>query len=131
MKSVTDQIKAERMKAESQRYHIKFRTMWRAIEGPAIAEEFAFSDKRRWRFDFAHRPSMVAIEIEGGVWSGGRHTSGSGFTKDCEKYNQAALMGWAVFRLTPNQITFTNLETFAQFMRDRSHKMADAYEAAS
>lgn len=41
---------------------------------------------------------MIAVELEGGVWTGGRHTRGSGFIADCEKYNRAAAMGYFVFR---------------------------------
>ena len=44
------------------------------------------------------------MEIEGGVWSGGRHTRGIGFVKDMEKYNAAASLGWRVFRFTPQQV---------------------------
>ena len=123
-------ILKEKRKADAQRHHIKFRMMWKAIAGPALGEECQFSPKRRWRFDFAHKPSLVAVEIEGGVWSGGRHTRGSGYVKDCEKYNEAALTGWTVLRLTPELITFPNLETIAAFMRTRATKMADPYENA-
>lgn len=48
---------------------------------------------------------MVAVEVEGGVWTGGRHTSGSGFIKDMEKYNTALLHGWRVYRTTPKMLT--------------------------
>jgi very-short-patch-repair endonuclease len=70
-----------------------------------VDDEFKFHPKRRWRFDF-HIPSLkIAIEIEGGIWmKSGRHTSGSGYTKDMEKYNNAALMGYIVLRFTPSQI---------------------------
>lgn len=66
--------------------------------------EFKFHPERRWRFDFAWPENKVAMEIEGGVWSRGRHTRGSGFVKDIEKYNAAASLGWRVFRFTPQQV---------------------------
>lgn len=62
--------------------------------------EYKFCETRRWRFDFAWLERKIAVEIEGGTWTGGRHTRGSGFAKDCEKYNHAALDGWRVFRFT-------------------------------
>jgi len=55
---------------------------------------------RRWRFDFAYPDKMIAIECEGGTWSGGRHSRGQGFEDDCIKYNTAAIMGWVVLRFT-------------------------------
>jgi very-short-patch-repair endonuclease len=60
--------------------------------------EYRFHPTRKWRFDFAFPDRMVAVEIEGGVWTGGRHTRGSGFVADIEKYNAAAALGWFVFR---------------------------------
>jgi very-short-patch-repair endonuclease len=60
--------------------------------------EYRFAPPRRWRADFAILPQRILIEIEGGVWSGGRHTRGWGFENDCEKYNCAALLGWKVLR---------------------------------
>lgn len=60
--------------------------------------EFEFHPTRRWRFDFAFPDRMCAVECEGAVWTNGRHTRGSGFVADCEKYNEAARLGWFVFR---------------------------------
>ena len=47
---------------------------------------------------------MIAAEIEGGTWSGGRHTRGSGYEKDCEKYNEAVRLGWSVLRFTAKMV---------------------------
>jgi len=81
--------------------------------------EYKFHPKRKWRFDFALPDRMVAIEIEGGVWSGGRHTRGSGYIKDLEKYNQAALMGWAILRFTSDQvISGEAIDTVLQYLND-------------
>lgn len=67
-------------------------------------KEHKFHDKRKWKFDFAFLREMVAIECEGGVWTNGRHTRGSGFIADIEKYNVAAAMGWKVFRFDGGMI---------------------------
>ena len=59
--------------------------------------------ERRWRFDYACLIRKIAIEVEGGVWSGGRHTRGAGFIADMTKYNRATSLGWRVLRYTPDQ----------------------------
>ena len=71
---------------------------------PRPVREFAFHPTRKWRFDFAWPEYKIAVECEGGAWSGGRHTRGAGFIADCEKYNAAALAGWRVFRFTGEMI---------------------------
>jgi len=67
---------------------------------PPPEREHGFHSTRLWRFDFAWPEQCVALEVEGGVRSNGRHTRGSGFEADCEKYNEAGLLGWTVFRVT-------------------------------
>ena len=71
---------------------------------PGAVAEFRFHPSRRWRFDFAWPDKKLAVEIEGGTWSGGRHTSGKGYRADCEKYSNAAIMGWAVIRVTTDML---------------------------
>ena len=71
---------------------------------PEAIPEYRFDKTRRWRFDFSYPEYKIATEMEGGVWTGGRHTRGSGFTKDCEKYNAAVLQGWKVLRYTTSNI---------------------------
>lgn len=66
--------------------------------------EYQFDSKRRWRFDFVWPSRMVAVELEGGMYSGGRHTRGAGFEKDCEKYNAASLAGWKLGRFTSSMV---------------------------
>lgn len=70
----------------------------------AVVPEFKFHPTRKWRADFAIPERMILIEIEGGVWIGGRHQTGTGFSADCEKYSHAALLGYKVFRFTPEMV---------------------------
>ena len=71
---------------------------------PRPEREWKFDAKRRWRFDYAWPHQMVALEVEGGVWTGGRHTRGAGFVRDMEKYNRAAVLGWRLLRVTPDKL---------------------------
>ena len=71
---------------------------------PEPVPEFRFAPPRKWRFDYAWPPEKVALEIEGGVWTQGRHTRGSGYIKDIEKYSEAAVRGWKVIRVTPDTL---------------------------
>lgn len=71
---------------------------------PMPVREYRFAPPRKWRFDYAWPDLKIALEVEGGVWTRGRHTRGAGFLKDVEKYNAAASLGWLVLRCTPNQL---------------------------
>lgn len=88
----------------------KFLEEWSKRYDIPLEREYRFAPPRRWRFDFAHVMAHVAVELEGGIFSGGRHTRGYGYQADAEKYNHAAAMGWMVFRLTTGQVTPENLE---------------------
>ena len=72
--------------------------------GIPCEKEHKFHPVRKWRFDYAVPTAKVALEVEGGVWTGGRHTSPKGFLGDIEKYNTATLMGWKVLRTTPDEL---------------------------
>lgn len=63
-------------------------------------QEYRFHPVRKWRLDFADPVCKIGVEIEGGTWVMGRHSRGSGYAKDCEKYNELAASGWRVFRYT-------------------------------
>ena len=69
---------------------------------PGWEPEYRFHKTRKWRLDYGNPKRKLAVEIEGGIWIKGRHTTGSGFKKDIEKYNTLASMGWLLFRCTPS-----------------------------
>lgn len=71
---------------------------------PPAVPEYYFALPRKWRFDRAYPSCRLAVEVEGGTWSGGRHVRGNGFEADCAKYDHAVLLGWRVLRFTGRMI---------------------------
>jgi len=97
--------------------------------------EYKFHKRRKWRFDYAWPEYKIAIEYEGIVTEkpdinlvialaktqkygaiksilerNTRHTSLTGYTKDCEKYTYANFLGWKLIRITA--IMLSNGEAF-------------------
>lgn len=81
--------------------------------------EHKFHPTRKWRFDYAFPSLRVAVEIDGGVWTYGRHNRASGYLKDLEKFNEAAAEGWTVLKFTPDE----------QFTAGAIHAIGRALEA--
>lgn len=71
---------------------------------PEPETEYRFHPTRKWRFDLAFPAEKLAVEVEGGSWVRGRHTTGSGFEEDCRKYAEAAILGWRLIRVTGHLI---------------------------
>ncbi|WP_171405591.1 DUF559 domain-containing protein [Acinetobacter sp. WCHAc010052] len=67
-------------------------------------QEFQFNSERKWRADFHLVDTKILIEVEGGVWSNGRHTRGKGYIADMGKYNSAAVLGYTVLRFSTEQV---------------------------
>jgi very-short-patch-repair endonuclease len=69
-----------------------------------LLRNYRFHATRLWLFDFAWPEQRVALEVDGGHASGGRHVRPKGFEADCEKINAAVLDGWAVLRVTSTHV---------------------------
>ena len=75
---------------------------------------------RKFRFDFAfiqpeHR---LLIEINGGTYSKGGHSTGTGINRDYEKNNLAVLNGWRVLSFDTKQVkSGAALEVVEKFLR--------------
>ena len=76
----------------------------KALKIDGWCQEYKFHSDRRWRFDFAWPSQKIAVECDGAIWAGGRHLRPQGFINDCEKCNEAAILGWKVLRVTPEHI---------------------------
>lgn len=85
--------------ADRSQYEDAFAIQIRAAGLPEPTREFLFHPIRKWRFDFGWPDELVAAEVEGGIYSNGRHVTPAGFIEDCRKYNEATLLGWRVLRL--------------------------------
>lgn len=65
----------------------------------------------RMALGFLWPEERVIVEVEGGQWAQGRHQRGGGMEGDCEKYNEASLMGFMVLRFTTGQVVRARLWT--------------------
>lgn len=74
--------------------------------------ELMFSSFRKFRFDVAIPDMKVAVEYEGLMSVKSGHTTITGYTKDCDKYNLAQIEGWTVLRYT-----VTNYKNFPEDLK--------------
>ena len=107
-------VKATRAKGRSKRPKVKSEKIPNEFEAKLARElktlkiefeqEFEFHPKRKWRADFHLVGKKILVEVEGAIWSGGRHTRGKGYLGDMEKYNAATMMGFQVIRFSTDQV---------------------------
>jgi very-short-patch-repair endonuclease len=93
---------------------------YRATGLPDPVYEHRFDPVRKWRFDLAWPRYKVALEVDGGIWTRGRHARGSGIAGDHEKNNAALLAGWALFRCQPREVCL--LATMAMLRQAMSQR---------
>ena len=58
---------------------------------------------RRYRFDFTFS-GMKYVEVDGGIWIKGGHSTGIGISQDRDKDLAAFLAGWRGLRFTSDHI---------------------------
>jgi very-short-patch-repair endonuclease len=71
---------------------------------PEPVREFRFHPPRMWRVDFAFVEQRLAVEIEGGIYRGGGHTTVNGIRRDIAKANQLMFDGWRLLRVHGDQV---------------------------
>jgi len=73
---------------------------------------------RKFRVDVCWRASMTVLEMDGGIWKVGGHSTGRGILRDMEKANLLQVAGWIVLRVTPQQLCTTEtLQLLQQVLR--------------
>lgn len=89
--------------------------------------EHKFHPVRKWRMDYACPALKICIEIDGGIFIGGRHSRPIGMLKDNEKFNTAASMGWVVLKFTPQQKNkFETFDIVTETIRERLKEIKGA-----
>ena len=63
---------------------------------PEPEREAAVIPGRKFRFDFCFTEQRLLIEVNGGTYTKGAHSTGRGIARDYEKCNLATLAGWRV-----------------------------------
>jgi very-short-patch-repair endonuclease len=71
---------------------------------PLLRREVEFHPVRHWRFDFVFLDYPIAVEIDGGTFSGGRHTRGDGYEEDCRKLNEGEIASYMILRFTGRMV---------------------------
>lgn len=85
---------------------------------PLPKVEYRFFPERKWKADYCWIDHLLILETEGAVWVQGRHTRGSGFVKDIEKYNTMTLLGYRLIRVpTPDLCKRSTLDLIRQLIR--------------
>lgn len=112
--------KIEKISTEKRAIEMSLFILKREGTIPDYVQELQFSNTRKFRFDWAVPSLKIAIEYEGLMSEKSGHTTIHGYTKDCIKYNLAALEGWKVLRYTAlnYQEMPTDLKNLAIFLNN-------------
>lgn len=94
--------------------------------------EYAFHPTRKFRADFYLADYRLLIEVEGGTKGKSRHTSHKGYSRDQDKYNAAAILGFSRLAFTTEQVcNGTAIQTIETFIQSAPLRRNEYYEQGS
>lgn len=105
---------------------INWLRLWRTLgNGCEPESQVQFHPTRKWRFDFAFPSARLAIELQGGLFKGGKgggtgkggHNNVRGFIRDCDKFNAAQELGWTVLKYTQKHLDERPVQSIEQVRR--------------
>ena len=114
------ELKLLKLRAQREKFTGSFEKLWKQCGGPVLATEHRYHKTRMWRFDYAHLDTNVAIELDGGLFTGGGHVRPQHVQDTCDKKNEAILAGWVVFTLGTGIITEDRVRAIVEFVKQKN-----------
>jgi very-short-patch-repair endonuclease len=100
--------------------------VWKAWAVFQLQEGLKSRKPPPFRADFAWPNAQVAVEINGGIWRPGGHSTGSGITRDITKTTLAQLSGWVLIPLSESHVFDDNpfwLRLIADLVTERRDQL--------
>ena len=81
-------------------------TQMKQVGLPTPVRQFKAIPGRKFAFDFAwpDAKNKLLVEVNGGIWIKGGHSTGLGISRDYEKSNLAQINGYKVFHFSSDMI---------------------------
>ena len=73
--------------------------------GVPYCRQYVYVPGRNFRADFALPSLRLLVEVQGGIYSRRAHGSITGVLADLKRGNEAAIAGWHVLRVTPDEVS--------------------------
>jgi len=113
--------RGRRKKVDEDRADRQFLFQCRALQLPPVFAQWRFQNSRhpssgshKWRTDFVFQDAKIMVEIDGGIWIKGAHSHPLDILRNMKKQNDAMLLGYAVLRFTPEEVTSGHAIAFTQ-----------------
>ena len=88
--------------------------------GKGLRQRLKDANLKDWRFDIAILEYKIAIELDGAVFTSGRHSRGLGVISDMDKINAATVNGWKVLRFTHTNHKHSEIVKMVKCLTDDS-----------
>lgn len=69
---------------------------------------------KKFKCDFCWPDYHLIVEIQGGVFNGGRHGRGAGISNDYQRHNLISIQGWRMLYFTPDVLKRDPAKCIAQ-----------------
>jgi very-short-patch-repair endonuclease len=121
---------AEIAKLEKSHLEQAFATQVKQVGLPEPEREVMLSANHAYRWDFVWSRYRLAVEINGGVWTVGGHSTGQGIIRDMTKLRIATLAGYRCFQFHGDAIEDGSaINTVEQFILNYRQMVIDEWAA--